>query len=37
MNKIYDYKLLNNMVKNSKIVSKMKKVNKKYTTMTMGD
>ena len=33
MNKMYDYKLFNNMIKNSK----MEKVNKKYTTMTMGN
>ena len=37
MNKMYDYKLFNNMIKNSEIVSKMEKVNKKYTTMTMGN
>lgn len=37
MNKMYDYKLLNNMIKNSKIVSEMEKVNKKYTTITTGD
>lgn len=34
---MYNYKLLNNMIKNSKIVSKIEKVNKKYTTITMGN